>query len=224
MAKFRLIPMLAVGLVASLSSLMHAQNPPMNCAPDGIIEVCTPVDGSGAQSVIEKVAPPAPRITYRDGQLEITADNVPLSDVLREVSRKTGAEIKVPEGSANEPVFANIGPGPVRSVLTALLKGSQFNYVIAGSPISALKSVVLTPAQRSAEVAEGEIASDPSASPQGFKPPPVRAHDQAADRQPGELDPVEIEKARQEAMQSMMRESEDQKKQGAPTPEPPGSN
>ncbi|MGH9529028.1 MAG: hypothetical protein ACRD2S_03815 [Terriglobales bacterium] len=112
-------------------------------------------------------ARPVPHVTYKDGQLTIVAANIPLSDVLHEVSRVTGATLEVPAGSASEPIFANIGPGSVRDVLVALLNGTPFNYVIAGSPDAAgkLESVVLTPANQSSEVAEASESNIPAVAP-----------------------------------------------------------
>jgi hypothetical protein len=162
MARFHFIPVIAIALVLSLGTSLHGQNPPMNCAPDGIVEVCTLADTTPAQSLAAPVVPPppaAPHVTYKNGQLTITAENVPLSDVLREVSRKTGAALEVPNGSATEPVFANIGPGSVREVLVKLLNGTKFNYVMLGSKetSSDLEKIVLTSSDGSNEVAQGSV-------------------------------------------------------------------
>jgi hypothetical protein len=167
MAMLKSIPLLAIALQLSLCVAAHAQNPPMNCTPDGIIEVCTLADSTSAASAPVAVVPPAPKITYEKGLLAISAENVPLNEVLQQISAKTGAKIEIPVGSGNEPVFAHIGPGPVRDVLVSLLNGSPFNYVIAGSPnkTNNLESVVLTPAGQSAEA---EMSSDVSVPSQGL--------------------------------------------------------
>jgi hypothetical protein len=172
MAKFQSIPVLAIVIGLSLPTALRAQNPPMNCTPDGIIEVCTLADTTAAPPAVEAVAPPAapvPNVTYKNGQLTIIAENVPLSDVLREVSRKTGASLEIPSGSAAEPIFANIGPGSVRTVLVALLNGTKFNYVMLGSQdtSSDLRKIVLTPSDQPAEVAG---SSEPDIPGQGVLP------------------------------------------------------
>jgi hypothetical protein len=174
MAKSQFIPVLAIALELCLATASYAQNPPMNCTPDGIIEVCTLVNTDTPQTAVEAVKPPAPAvplITYVNGQLTITAENVPLKEVLREVSRKTGAALEVPNGGGMEPVFANIGPGSVREVMVALLNGTKFNYVMLGSQqaSSGLEKIVLTPADQAGEVPQGS-ALDTSAGvtmPQG---------------------------------------------------------
>ncbi len=168
MTKFKFIPVLAIALEMFFASALHAQNPPMNCTPDGIIEVCTLADTSSTPAAAEAVAPatpapPVPHVSYKDGQLTITAENVPLSDVLHEVSRATGATLEVPAGSATEPVFANIGPGSVRDVMVKLLNGTKFNYVMTGSQdtSSDLKKIVLTPSDQPTEVAESSAPVSP---------------------------------------------------------------
>ena len=148
---------------------------------------------------------------------------MPLRDVLQEVSRKTGAAIDVPAGSADEPVFVNIGPGPVRDVMAALLNGSRFNYVIAGlaNDASGLKSIALTPAQQSTEAAPA--AEQASIAPPAYKapssPPPAAA--QADNQQLGfGIDAAELERQRQEVIQTAQREFDEEKKQGSPAPDP----
>jgi hypothetical protein len=155
---------LVIGLGLCIAPHVQAQNPPMNCTPDGIIEVCTAADSVAAPiaTVPAPPAAPAAKVTYKDGLLAISAENVSLGDVLHEVSAKTGATIDFPNGSATEPVFTSIGPGPVRDVLATLLNGTKFNYVMLGSEDSsnALEKIVLTPAGQSTEVAEA--AADPA--------------------------------------------------------------
>jgi len=149
---------LVIGLGLSMAPLAQAQNPPMNCTPDGIIEVCTAAD-SAAPIATEPTAAPAAKVTYKDGLLAISAENVSLADVLHEVSAKTGATIDFPNGSASEPVFTNIGPGPVRDILATLLNGTKFNYVMLGSENSSnsLEKIVLTQGDQTTEVAQSSV-------------------------------------------------------------------
>src|SRR5437588_7037605 len=88
----------------------------------------------------------APVVTYQYGLLTILARNSVLSDVLREVHAKTGANIDIPPG-ATERVVAQIGPGPARDVLAKLLNGTHFNYVMLGTAANpnAVGQIILTP-------------------------------------------------------------------------------
>jgi hypothetical protein len=65
--------------------------------------------------------------------LGIVAENSTLADVLSAVRQKTGTSIDAPPSAANERVVISIGPAPANSVLTALLNGSRFDYIILGS-------------------------------------------------------------------------------------------
>jgi hypothetical protein len=74
----------------------------------------------------------APRVQYQNGILTIVAENSTLGDILRAVHQQSGAIVDLP-ANATERVVANLGPGPSRDVLAALLNGSNFNYVMLGS-------------------------------------------------------------------------------------------
>ena len=74
-----------------------------------------------------------PQVHYSWGQLTIVAENSTLADILVAVRTQTGAAVEVPP-SATERVVAHLGPAPARDVLTALLNGTHFNYVMIGSP------------------------------------------------------------------------------------------
>jgi hypothetical protein len=94
----------------------------------------------------EQMPSQPPTVTYQNGQLAIVAPNSSLSDILQAVHNKTGANIDIPPG-ANERVVSTFGPGPARDVLTSLLNGSHFNYVMVGTEAdpTAVAQVILTP-------------------------------------------------------------------------------
>jgi hypothetical protein len=82
---------------------------------------------------LEQMPASPPQVQYSRGQLTIMAENSTLADILGAVRTQTGALVDVPP-SATERVVAHLGPGPTRDVLTALLNGTHFNYVMIGSP------------------------------------------------------------------------------------------
>jgi hypothetical protein len=53
--------------------------------------------------------------------------------VLKLISAKTGAVIDLAPELQNEPVMAQIGPSPVREVLTGLLDSPRIDYIIMGT-------------------------------------------------------------------------------------------
>jgi hypothetical protein len=95
------------------------------------------------QLPLNSIAPVPPQVTYQNGKLTILANNSTLGDILRAVHNSTGAEIEI--DAADERVVTELGPGPAREVLGELLAGSQFDYVLLGSPTDAsiLTRVVL---------------------------------------------------------------------------------
>ena len=82
---------------------------------------------------VESKSEDGTRVVYRNGQLTIDAHNATLADVLKLVAEKTGATIDVPPGSATEAIVEHAGPGMPNDVLTQLLNGSHFNFIIVNS-------------------------------------------------------------------------------------------
>ncbi len=131
-----------------------------------------------------EITPPAPPppppvlvVTFRAGLLTITANQATLSEVLFEVHQRTGAEIAIPAGAEQEKVVAALGPAPAPEVLSHLLNGSKFNFLILSSVIDprSLDRVILSPRPEStAPVYSAQ--SPPVAQPQdnGEPEPPVQ--------------------------------------------------
>ena len=88
-----------------------------------------------------------PKIIYEGGQLTIVAENSMLSDVMNALHTVLGANIELPVNASTERVWARLGPGPARKVLSDLLSGTDLDFVIQGSATDAdgIRSVLLTP-------------------------------------------------------------------------------
>ncbi len=129
--------------------------------------------GADPRSDAASVSPVSsnPRVTFANGKLAINAQNTTMKDLLRAVSFATGAVIEFPAEHAAERMSATIAPGPVRDVLTILLNGSGFNYVMLGSPNDpgTLQRMILTDAEPSAKPQLAQL--DPAAPP-ATQPPP----------------------------------------------------
>ena len=88
----------------------------------------------------------APVIAW-DGQLlTVDAENSSLSDVLLGIRSRTGASIEMPSSTSRERIAVHLGPAPIREVLSSLLYGTNFNYVIqsAEGDDGAVGKVILT--------------------------------------------------------------------------------
>ena len=88
----------------------------------------------------------APVIAW-DGQLlTVDAENSSLSDVLLGIRSRTRASIEMPSSTSRERIAVHLGPAPIREVLSSLLYGTNFNYVIqsAEDDGGAVGKVILT--------------------------------------------------------------------------------
>jgi hypothetical protein len=83
------------------------------------------------QLPLDSMPPEPPQVNYHDGQLTIISSNSTLADILRCVRKETAAEIEIP--AVTERVVTHLGPGPVSDILSELLNGSHFNYILLGS-------------------------------------------------------------------------------------------
>jgi hypothetical protein len=95
----------------------------------------TSVPAADAQPVV--IPAPSPEATavvhYAQGQLTLISKNASLGTVLKLISAKTGAVIDLAPELQSEPVIAQIGPGPVREVLTGFLDSPRIDYIIMGT-------------------------------------------------------------------------------------------
>lgn len=114
------------------------------------------------------MAPVAPKVWYSGGQLTIQSQNATLAQVLRAVQTKTGAAMDIPSSANSDRVVAQLGPGQPSDVLSALLNGSRFNYIILGAPNQpgSVQRVLLTMRQSTSAAANVAQNQPAQASPQ----------------------------------------------------------
>src|SRR4051812_47889568 len=88
----------------------------------------------------------APVISWDGNRLTIDAENSSLADILLGIRSRTGASIEMPGSTNAERIAVHLGPAPIRDVLSSLLYGTDFNYVIQASEDdeSGLGKVILT--------------------------------------------------------------------------------
>jgi len=109
-----------------------------------VVNVPTLAPGSSdAPVAAAEPAKPAVNVSYENGMLSIHSNRATLSQVLFEVHLKTQAEVGIPAGAEREEVIVDLGPGPARDVLGALLNGSPYNFIFVGSELT-LERVILT--------------------------------------------------------------------------------
>ncbi len=133
-----------------------------NVAGSGLLQPMPDVVAGTPGTVVD--TPPAPVVTYRDGQLAIDAENSTLAEVLNLVAEKTGAVIDVPPGGGLERIVEHTGPARAEDVLTWLLNGSHFDFVIVGSPQPPYGPTLVLLSLHGADAALGKQDAAPLAS------------------------------------------------------------
>ena len=111
-------------------------------------------------------APPVPKkveVTFQDGRLRLVSNKASLAEVLNEIRTQLKAEIVVPAGAEQEVVAVALGPSTPRDVISRLLDGSRYNFIIVGTDADAnqVERVVLSPKKN---LAESAIAPPPPAA------------------------------------------------------------
>lgn len=121
------------------------KKPTAQKTPDPVPE--TILAAPPAPPTLEQQPAIAPEVSYRGGQLTINARNATMNDVLTAVRRVTGASIDRPPSSGSERVVGIYGPGQPKDVLTDLLNGSRYDYIILGSTTrpGGIDRIMLTP-------------------------------------------------------------------------------
>jgi hypothetical protein len=96
-------------------------------------------------------APPPPpkkvEISFQDGLLSLTSTKASLAEILNELRMQTGADIIVPAGAEQEVAAVTLGPASPREVISKLLDGSRYNFIIVGTDKDAnqVERVILSP-------------------------------------------------------------------------------
>jgi hypothetical protein len=120
---------------------------------------------------LQQMPPSPPEVQYRDGLLTVSAKNSTLLDVLNAIRAQSGATMTLPPAGLSDRLFVQAGPAPARDVLSKLLSGTNFDYILVGSPQdpNALQQVIVTARQPGGAIAQGPV--NPGAYPQQTRLP-----------------------------------------------------
>lgn len=72
-------------------------------------------------------------VTWEQGQLSVSARQVPLHRVLTAIASKTGLMMEVSAGADSQLVCVEAGPASMRDVLRQILDADNTNYILLGS-------------------------------------------------------------------------------------------
>jgi hypothetical protein len=104
------------------------------------------------------------KVVCKGDQLTISANGSPLSSILSEVGRCSGAKIDGADAAGKMRFFETIGPAPIQDVLSSLLDASGINYVIQVSDSNPRKIATVLLLARADRVSSGDSPDDPSLS------------------------------------------------------------
>jgi hypothetical protein len=113
-------------------------------------------------------------ITLQDDKLSLVSNKASLAEVLTELHTRLNADIPIPAGAEQEMVAVVLGPGNQREVISKLLEGSRYNFIIVGTDQDANKveRVILSPKTPGGVVAgAGGSMEDPVPVAQMQTPP-----------------------------------------------------
>ena len=157
---------IALAFVFSVATCVSAQSRPAttHARAERLKAASTPVDNKNAKPT--EAAPPAavpevplpvpptaaqlpakaPEISWDGKLLTIDAENSTLSDILLGIRSHTGASVEMPPSASAERVAVHLGPAPVREVLSSLLYGTEYDYLIQASEsdVHGLQKVIIT--------------------------------------------------------------------------------
>ena len=136
---------------------------------------------SNESAIADQYPPKPPRVSFRNGQLSIIAENSTLPDILTAIHQRTGAAMELPTTLSSERVAVKLGPASTGDVLAALLNGSHFDYIVLNRPEdpSSPERIILrekvaadpNPAANNNGYNNGYVAS---AQPPAYQPPEVQ--------------------------------------------------
>jgi hypothetical protein len=135
----------------------------------------------------EQMPPVVPQVSWDGEQLTISAENSTLGAVLDAVRDATGAEIDAPPAATRERVVVHLGPGSAREVLSSLLGGTAYDYLIQAADDNSLgvQSILLTartkPGGSSADARAAIMAAQPRRRFGSANPAPAENTDSSED-------------------------------------------
>jgi len=209
---------------------------PMSPTSPGIPPAATPQPGTATNAGTPQVAPPiapgvsaAPllppslqdkpaqvaRVTLSGGSLSVEANNSSLSQILDQLESSSGMTVDG-LGQKDQRVFGIYGPGNPRDILSSLLDGAGYNFLMVGTTekgtpreivLTARSNVPLSTAQNNAPSAPDAEDEEPppnnypaeDATPPAHMPPPTTPNGQQP-RSPAEM-LQEMQRIRQQQQQ-----------------------
>ncbi len=171
-------------------------------------------------SLLDKPAQPA-TVKLNGGTLSVTANNSSLSDILHNLSSSSGMTI---DGfQKDQRVFGVYGPGDPRDILSELLDGAGYNFLMVGQTDAGVPREIVLTARTNAPLSPPQAISraeedEESINPPVEEPPPILPPAPPPGDQP------QRPRSPQEMLQEMQRlrqQQQQQQQQGQPQSQQP---
>ena len=81
----------------------------------------------------EQLPAQAPQVNYQDGKLTVDSENSTMKDILAAIRKQAGMQMDLPSTMGTDRVAAHLSGSP-QDVISSLLDGTAWDYIIVGSP------------------------------------------------------------------------------------------
>jgi hypothetical protein len=154
-------------------------------------------------SLLDKPAGPA-QVTLQGGSLAVNANNSSLSEILKDVETSSG--MTVDGFDKDQRVFGVYGPGTPRDVLSDLLDGAGYNFLMVGTTNAGTPRAIVLSARSNAPVSAPQPGST-SQQDEDEEQPPVNypPAEQAAPPAAPVNPPTDRPRTPQEMLQELQR-------------------
>ncbi len=173
-------------------------------------------------SLLDKPAGQA-RVTLNNGSLAVDANNSSLSEILKNIEGSTG--MTVDGFDKDSRVFGIYGPGSPRDVLSALLDGAGYNFLMVGATSAGTPRAVVLTTRNNAPIAAAAPGGNaqPDEDDEPNYPPPGMEQAPPLPVPPPQANPPMDQRPRtpQEMLQELqrLRQQQQQPQPGQPNPQ-----
>lgn len=185
----RIAPIRRASLLLLLAGpLAFAQSPTLPATPPTSVPPAATTVTAASQAPTQPVGHRA-QVVFAQGQLQITADNSSLNQILREIARQSG--MKITGGVADQRVFGNYGPASPAQILAGLLAGTGSNMLLRVGPERLPVELILTPREGGPTPPNPNAASFEDEAPVPDEPrpaPPVQQYQPPQPQAPSSSD------------------------------------
>jgi hypothetical protein len=153
-------------------------------------------------------------VTLNGGSLAVNANNSSLSEILKDLERSSG--MTVDGFDKDTRVFGVYGPGPPSDVISSLLEGAGYNFLLVGATSAGTPREILLTTRGNAPISAPQQSSQPEEDDEPVNVPPVDAAPPV--QQPPPANQPRQPRTPQEMLQELQQIRNQQQQPGATPP------